>query len=102
MTEPCCTNCASGKRCSADLPEGSWLERVGGSVSQLLNAAILNGHPNESVSARAWRERRTRWVHFINALFFSDAHCQDSHAQDVKWAQHLLDATARSDNQRVS
>lgn len=86
----CCNSCANGGGCKTIRPEGSWLSRMWGALSQLLNTFLFNGHPNESVSARAWREDRKRWVRAIDTVFFWEpSHCQRSYEHDVRWARQL-------------
>lgn len=95
MTKPCCNNCARGRVCDADRipPQGSRLSRLGGAISQAVNVLVFNGNPNESLSARAWRERRTGWIKWIDRLvFWEPRHCEKSHNTDVAWAQQIIDA----------
>jgi len=70
--------------------------RVGNAISQLINTLVGGDNPNESVSGRAWRERRrfgwkqTRIV--IDFLFspFHKNHCQTSARNDVRRARSLI------------
>lgn len=67
-----------------------YLIRIGDAFSQLLNVAILNGHPNESLSGRAWRTK-SRWYLVIDiVLFFDKEHCKTSHLNDVAYARELV------------
>jgi len=64
--------------------------RVGDALSQFLNVALLNGHPNESISGRAWRTRSV-WYKVIDLLFWFDhQHCKNSHLNDVAYARQLI------------
>lgn len=76
----------------------SWMFRVAVAFSQLANAALLSGNPNESISGRAWRQgvlhgrpgwaRARRW---INGLFFlQEDHCFRAYLSDVTYAQHVM------------
>lgn len=50
-------------------------------VSQTLNV-ILSGDPDESLSARAWREQNQTWIKRIDRLC-GQGHCQAVHAQQM-------------------
>lgn len=66
-------------------------ERLWGALSQFLNVLLLNGHPNESISGRAWREPWPRAVRVLNALFFwQKNHCEDAYVGDVEWAKQCV------------
>lgn len=68
----------------------SRLIRVGDALSQLLNVALLNGHPNESLSGRAWRTQ-SKWFKVIDALLWFDKdHCRTAHENDLEYARQLL------------
>ena len=67
--------------------------RAGDAVSQLLNVLLLDGHPNESLSGRAWRTQ-SRWYRVIDALFWFDHnHCQTSYKNDLEYAAQILEAS---------
>lgn len=73
------------------------LSRVVAWASQGLNVLLLGGHPNETVSGRAYRMRRRRvWraaYQALNAIYFwQEDHCQASHLADLRWAQEMVDA----------
>lgn len=71
----------------------SYTNRVLNALSQLLNAALLNGDPNESISGRAHRERHIRIERVINALFWWEPeHCRLAHEDDVRWAQRFANS----------
>ena len=66
-----------------------YFARIFAALSELVNAAI-GGHNNETISARAWRNRkRPGWrvaYRVINAVFFwQEDHCYSSRQADVKW-----------------
>lgn len=64
--------------------------RIGDAFSQLLNVAILNGHPNESLSGRAWRTK-SRWYLVIDiVLFFDKEHCKTAYLNDADYARELV------------
>ena len=66
------------------------LIRIGDALSQLLNVIILDGHPNESLSGRAWRTQ-SRWYKVIDTLLWFDAdHCMSSYLNDLQYAAELL------------
>lgn len=69
----------------------AYLLRVGDAISQLTNTMLLNGHPNESISGRAWRTRSV-WYKVIDLLFWFDPdHCKVSHENDLAYARKLLE-----------
>lgn len=58
------------------------------SVDQLANVVFLNGMPDETISARVWREDNKRMIGLINTLFFWQAnHCLECY----KWEQDRKD-----------
>lgn len=69
------------------------LIKIGDATSQWLNAAFFKGHPNESISGRAYRERRP-WELYINKLFLwldpDGRHCERSYYNDRIWAEDYL------------
>lgn len=66
------------------------LIRFGDALSQLMNVILLNGHPNESLSGRAWRTQ-SKWRHVIDAiLWFDKDHCKTAYFNDLKYAKTLL------------
>jgi hypothetical protein len=65
-----------------------YLTRNAGALSQAVNAALLNGHPNESLSAHTHRAGWTRAEKLIDAIFFwQPAHCRAAYLTDVEWAR---------------
>ena len=69
----------------------NYLARIGSCLSHLANVILLNGHPNESISGRAWRNG-WRIVPLINALFFwQNNHCRGAYSADMAWAIEYLD-----------
>jgi hypothetical protein len=67
-----------------------YLIKVGDAFSQMLNVVFLNGHPNESLSGRAWRTKSI-WAKIIDfILWFDKEHCQKSHENDLDYARTLL------------
>jgi hypothetical protein len=66
------------------------LIRLGDSISQLLNVLLFNGHPNESLSGRAWRTQ-SEWYKVIDfVLWFDKDHCKKSHENDIDYAKQLI------------
>ena len=67
-----------------------YLIRAGDALSQLLNVILLNGHPNESLSGRAWRTQ-SFWRYVIDTvLWFDKDHCRVSHENDMEYAREIL------------
>ena len=68
----------------------SYLIRVGDALSQLLNVLLLNGHPNESISGRAFRTK-SLWYSVIDLIFWFDPqHSRTAYEHDLKYAEQLL------------
>lgn len=68
----------------------SYVIRIGDSLSQVMNVIFLNGHPNESLSGRAWRTRSV-WYLIIDAiLWFDKDHCQTAYLNDLYYARQLV------------
>jgi hypothetical protein len=66
------------------------LIRIGDALSQLINVTLLNGHPNESLSGRAWRTK-SLWYKVIDLIFWFDKdHCKYSYLNDIKYAHDLI------------
>lgn len=67
-----------------------WLIRTGDAFSQLLNVTLLNGHPNESLSGRAWRVK-SKWYKVIDLLLWFDKnHCKTAYVNDLIYAVELI------------
>lgn len=68
-----------------------YLMRAGSACSQLLNVLLLNGHPNESVSGRCYREGWRTAEALINAIFWFDPeHCLSSHLNERVWCRTIM------------
>lgn len=56
-------------------------------VDQLINTFIRGGMADETISARAWRNRDAGWgifVRLVNTLFFwQDNHCKSAYEAEV-------------------
>ena len=62
----------------------SYLHNLIISMSQLINV-IFRGKPDETLSARAWREQRKLLVTMINSFFFwQNNHCRGAYAQEIE------------------
>jgi len=65
------------------------LIRIGDACSQLVNT-LIGGHPNESLSGRAYRTQ-SPWANIIDRLFWFDhEHCKQSYLNDVRYASWLM------------
>jgi hypothetical protein len=68
-----------------------YLCRVGHALSVLANVVFLNGKPNESVSARCYREGWEKAEEALDDLFWFDKnHCYNSHINERVWAREIL------------
>lgn len=72
---------------------GDYLVRIGNAISQLLNVALLNGHPNESISGRSYREgwKIRKVIDFI--FWFDPEHCLNSHLNERVWCRTIMTHT---------
>lgn len=61
-------------------------------LSQLLNV-LIGGHPDETLSARAFHERETSrfWslIHKIANQLFGANHCHDAALEDLNFAEYV-------------
>ncbi len=76
---------------------GNYFLRVGDALSQLVNVALfLCDNPNESVSARAYRQRDNQYWgtirYILDAAFspFEKNHCRKAHEAEVGRARALI------------
>jgi len=68
----------------------NWITKISSVTSATVNVLLFNGHPDESLSARAWRENRPVYK-IINKIFFwEENHCRSAHLTDIKRAEELL------------
>lgn len=64
--------------------------KVGDAFSQLLNVILLNGHPNESLSGRAWRTNSNWYIVIDTLLWFDKNHCQVAYLNDLNYSKELI------------
>lgn len=74
---------------------GAYAMRVAVLASQAINCVLLFGHPDQTVSARAFAHRhRAGWgaaYRAINAAFFwQPDHCRASYEADIEFARSLM------------
>lgn len=71
-----------------------WKVRTGTALSQLINAAVFAGHPNMSMSHRAWREHETShfWsmIRVLADWLYGPGHCSGSVEEDRRYAIDIL------------
>jgi len=69
----------------------SRLIKIGDAMSQFVNTLPpFNGHPNESLSGRAYRTG-SKWEGVIDKLFFfQDRHCKTAYENDLIYAKNLI------------
>jgi hypothetical protein len=72
----------------------TWFLHIMTWTSQTLNVWVLFGHPDQSISARAYVNRtRPRWrtaYKIINKIFFWQVdHCYTAHHSDLKRAEYI-------------
>lgn len=79
----------------------SKLNKLASLISQTLNVLIFDGNPDESVSARSYREgvllkdkewlnRKVKIDKLFKKLTKEVEHCKNAHETDVKWAKKLI------------
>lgn len=67
-----------------------YLIKIGDATSQLANVILLNGHPNESLSGRAWRTQSI-WYKVIDVLLWFDAdHCKTAYLNDIAYCRSMI------------
>ena len=72
----------------------NYLINIATAISQLLNALLFAGDPNETISGRVFRENRNWAVVVIDLLFFFQVnHCLESHVADRIFARRILGGT---------
>lgn len=74
----------------------SYWHRLGDATSQLLNVALLNGNPNESISGRAWRSGWARVRAAIDAVLGA-GHCRGAYLWDIARAVRLIETVPPAD-----
>ena len=69
----------------------NYIARLWSAFSQFLNVLLCNGHPNESISGRCYREPWPFAMRVVNALFFwQKRHCQSAYESDLRWAKYYV------------
>lgn len=73
----------------------NWVTRVAAWMSQGVNCIFLNGHHDQTVSARAFlNKEKPIWnkvYKAINfAIFWDKDHCYSSYLRDVAWASEMF------------
>lgn len=73
----------------------SYITRVAAWLSQGINCVLLNGSPNQTVSARAYLNQKEEYwgvvYKWVNKLFFwQQNHCKESHEADILFARSIL------------
>jgi hypothetical protein len=73
-----------------------YFQNIISASSQWINVVFLFGHPNESISGRAFREPWPVAMKIINALhFWQNNHCRGAHNQDLEWAKTYINNLAK-------
>lgn len=69
----------------------SRIGRTGSLISAFFNVWWFNGNPDESISARCWREERKTAIKWIDRVFFWETdHCKNAHLIDYDHARELI------------
>lgn len=69
----------------------AWHIRALDALSQGMNAWLLNGDPNESISGRAHREGWKKTEAVINAvIFWEEDHCAWAYLSDLARAREII------------
>lgn len=70
--------------------ESNRLVRMGDALSQFINVVLFDGHPNESISGRCWRERLI-WYKVIDLiLWFDKNHCKTAYENDIAYCKQII------------
>lgn len=72
--------------------------RISDALSRFGNVVLFNGQPDESISARSWRERHERKWQIIgrvaNWLYSDPKHCEYAHRNAMDRARHMVEFNA--------
>ena len=71
----------------------TYLLHIGTIISQSLNVILFNGYPDESISARCYREKRKQKIiidFLIKLIFKQENHCYKAYLTDVNHAKDIL------------
>jgi hypothetical protein len=69
-----------------------YIVNIATAISQLINAAVFFGDPNETISGRCFREKIEWAESIINGLFFFQPdHCFYSHLADVEFSRKIME-----------
>ena len=70
-----------------------WRVRTGTALSQVINAMIFGGHPNVSLSTRAFYDQHKSrfWmlVRIMADAIFGQGHCEQSREEDRAFARDI-------------
>jgi len=74
----------------------TWIFKLLCLMSQIINALILNGEPDQTISSRAYalsNVKKWAWVEgFINFIFFwEENHCYKSWRLDVEFSKRVIE-----------
>jgi len=71
----------------------NWLTKFGTLISQTVNALLFGGHPDESLSARAFHEQHSSrfWAFVFMAAngIFGANHCYEAARSDLDYAEDV-------------
>jgi hypothetical protein len=78
-----------------------WSVKAGTLLSQAVNALLCGGHPDQSLSARAYAEQHDspgwRRVAQLADRIFGAGHCQAAYESDILFALDILDPDGLND-----
>jgi hypothetical protein len=77
----------------------SWRVRAGTILSQAVNTLFCNGHPDQTLSSRAWTDNSERWqkVRRIADRLFGPGHCKESYEADIQFGYDIIDQKVEHD-----
>lgn len=75
--------------------------RAGDALSQFFNVLLFNGHPNESMSGRAWRTKAKFLGIYLykvidTILWFDKDHCKTAYENDIAYAKTIVEENSKS------
>ena len=66
------------------------ISRIGSMISQSINTVFLFGHPDMSISSRAFIANGKAKKIIDNIFFFHKNHCEKSFLVDVEFAKEII------------
>ena len=77
----------------------SWTVKAGTLLSQAVNALVCGGHPDQTLSSRAWTDNSPFWLRIrkVANRLFGAKHCKESYEADVQFGYDIIDLKVEHD-----